>query len=102
MKIKDALTVTFPPGTRIDTEFTCPECGSHCFGTTKHPSSGLLRGWCHGTKMVEGASSPCGFTWGRTDDFKVFRVVVFADNGVSYRELWDRVHNADRGVRGKV
>jgi len=49
------------------TEFTCPRCGSHKFGTSlngdpRDPHIGV--GYCH---------NPCGFSWRRSDDAKYFR-----------------------------
>lgn len=42
--------------------FTCPECGSHYFGTSNW--HGVLTGHCHGDQHT---GSGCGFTWDRTD-----------------------------------
>jgi hypothetical protein len=44
-------------------EFTCPECGSHCFGTYSEGASS--EGQCHGRL--------CRFTWNRLDDARYFR-----------------------------
>lgn len=63
-------------------EFTCPECGSHAFG-----SSGIggehFMGHCHGHVVVArytgrhqtNPTQPCTFTWQRTEeeDAKVFK-----------------------------
>ena len=61
-------------------EFTCPECGSHAFGTST--AGGESQGMCHGytevtpqgevapgIKPVPGfGTRPCGFTWKRTEE----------------------------------
>jgi hypothetical protein len=49
-------------GTGKHLQFTCPQCGSHCYG-----SSGLncMQGNCHGP-------NGCRFTWPRTEDAKYF------------------------------
>lgn len=48
-------------------EFTCPDCGSHEWGTSLE---GVARGECHGT--LEGQA--CRFTWFRSNDSKFFIV----------------------------
>ena len=55
------------PGMIDVTEFTCPVCGSHRFGTTiKGPPLDARTnvGHCH--------NIPCKFTWPRSDDAKYF------------------------------
>ena len=50
-------------------QFTCPECGSHHFGTSNCTSpSDKWVGHCHG--YIGG--QPCRFSWPRTDDSKYF------------------------------
>lgn len=44
-------------------EFTCPDCGSHEWGTSL---LGVARGECHGATRT----GPCPFTWFRSDDSK--------------------------------
>ena len=63
------------------TEFTCPRCGSHKFGTTLDPMRRLdLRtsvGHCHGDRTVRTVGGislvRCEFSWSRVDDAKYFR-----------------------------
>jgi hypothetical protein len=76
-----------------NTEFTCPRCGSHQFGTgtsqgvsAVHTTSidGKYTGHCHGRVPLDEAprgrhqtvgTKACGFTWPRTEeeDAKVFK-----------------------------
>ena len=62
-------------------EFTCPECGSHTFGSGVDDDH-QVKGYCHGYKnqVVEGRHAtspptPCKFTWLRTpaEDAKYFK-----------------------------
>lgn len=52
-------------------EFTCPECGSHMFGTSDPGGAGCFGlslgafGYCHG-------ESGCRFTWRRSEDDRYF------------------------------
>lgn len=74
------------------TEFTCPKCGSHAFGTyaTQGPSAehttsvdGKYRGMCHGRVTVQrftgrhqtNPTEVCDFDWQRSEeeDAKVFK-----------------------------
>jgi hypothetical protein len=54
-------------------QFTCPECGSHMFGTSNcnAPDRAAMVGHCHGTEKVLGRS--CRFTWKRSDDAQYFK-----------------------------
>lgn len=50
----------------MNLRFTCPECGSHYFGSTV---DGTLVRSCHGTiGTLEGGSRHCGFSWPEADD----------------------------------
>jgi hypothetical protein len=66
-----------------ETEFTCPQCGSHKFGTVFEDGvhgvldASAMVGYCYGDKTVR---SPvgirlvrCPFSWRRNDDAKYFR-----------------------------
>lgn len=54
-------------------EFTCPECGSHYWGTDGLKTEELT-GHCHGViNMV----TDCDFSWPRSDDRKYFGPVRF-------------------------
>jgi hypothetical protein len=58
------------PSTRF--EFTCPECGSHYWGST-HLSDGTLERMCHGFTgdgTPGNAFTACKFTWHERDDAK--------------------------------
>lgn len=65
------------------TTFTCPECGSHAFGSSGIGDGDAMRGHCHGrvvTKRFTGRhqthpTEPCSFTWPRNEeeDAKVFK-----------------------------
>jgi len=51
-----------------NTQFTCPECGSHHFGSYgNHP---FLTRSCHTN------SRGCDFEWSQADDYKYFSVLV--------------------------
>ena len=54
--------------------FTCPQCGSHAFGTGPlHPERmDEAEGYCHGRKGEKG-EQPCLFRWKRKDDARYFR-----------------------------
>ena len=64
------------------TQFTCPQCGSHEFGTdltgvnlNRLDLNGGM-GVCHGVRRyVRGAVAqyPCGFRWQRRNDALYFR-----------------------------
>lgn len=63
-------------------EFNCPKCGGHTWGTvgcTEPP--GQQTGYCNGyvprLSKTDGAVhiGSCGFSWPRTEDWKVFRFV---------------------------
>jgi hypothetical protein len=76
-----------------ETEFTCPKCGSHMFGTGTSQGVSAVRttsidgqymGFCHGRVPLDEAphgrhhtvgTKACDFTWPRTDeeDAKVFK-----------------------------
>jgi hypothetical protein len=72
-----------------DMQFTCPQCGSHHFGSGIDPpvSTPLsqadldrMEGMCHGyvpseQRLPNGAPGQraCGFRWWRKDDAKYFR-----------------------------
>lgn len=80
-----------PSGHVADLEFTCPNCGSHHFGTSvrgsQPPSSGpitqidatpltdeawlaLAEGMCNGYREDE---QRCNFAWPRAEDAKYFK-----------------------------
>lgn len=57
--------------------FTCPECGSHKFGTNNclAEDAAEMTGECHGTLQRYGAQRAavaCTFQWSRADDAKYF------------------------------
>jgi len=52
-----------------DAEFTCPECGSHYWGSDM--SGGVYRGGCHG-RGADGQA--CRFTWLRSNDSGYFKI----------------------------
>lgn len=60
-----------------ETQFTCPKCGGHEFGTLldtsalDDPHSGT--GHCHGMTGDYPNPRVCGFTWARRDDAQYFR-----------------------------
>ena len=62
-----------------DTEFTCPECGSHEFGTSNcRAPFEEMKGHCNGVREADApgyAPRRCTFTWARKDDEKYFKVV---------------------------
>ena len=82
-----------------DTEFTCPLCGSHKWGTScdelaafndlpasERTVSNMSKifdehaiGWCHGYT----SAGPCQFKWQRRDDAKHFRGLGTYNNGTS-------------------
>lgn len=55
-----------------DTEFTCPRCGSHFWGTAYHHGTDFdfskATGHCHG-------GDGCRFWWPRTEDARYMRPV---------------------------
>lgn len=63
-------------------EFTCPDCGSHAFGTSAL-NERISKGFCHGSKAAgcltgrhdTASVVPCTFNWDRTPegDAKVFK-----------------------------
>jgi hypothetical protein len=62
-------------------EFTCPQCGSHMFGSGP-PNH--LTGHCHGLlRGADGLFRTCVFSWDRRDDSKYFRGTgIFRKNTV--------------------
>lgn len=69
----------------MNSQFTCPVCGSHFFGTTHPNVPGVdlrspieqLIGYCKGNEMLspkgnrlKGNYTGCTFTWPRSDDAK--------------------------------
>lgn len=57
-----------------DVQFTCPQCGSHEFGSSDPGKPDEMRGHCHGTWTdAQGADRNCSFSWPRTEDSKYFK-----------------------------
>jgi hypothetical protein len=56
-------------------EFTCPQCGSHYFGTAFKAGFDWSEavGHCHGYVGTAPDLRSCRFSWKRTDDATVFR-----------------------------
>lgn len=65
--------------TIAQTEFTCPRCGGHEWGTyfedgAFNPADiNAGNGLCHGTVVTTRSRTVCRFTWPRRDDAKYFR-----------------------------
>lgn len=60
-----------------ETEFTCPKCGSHEFGTSLDMSAldddSRHTGHCHGAVGQMPSVRVCGFSWKRSDDASYFK-----------------------------
>lgn len=59
--------------------FTCPECGSHNFGTQNGDDWAIATGYCHGYREIQ----RCGFEWLRSNDNNHFgpRPLPVGDHG---------------------
>ncbi len=66
---------TPPPAIPARAEFTCPECGSHRWGSSGTDDEGQpLNGHCNGYIKASGALlRACRFTWLRANDALYFR-----------------------------
>ena len=51
-------------------EFTCPQCGSHMFGSSNCTGPGPVTRHCHGYKEVALGSISCSFSWPESEDAK--------------------------------
>lgn len=55
----------------MDKEFTCPECGSHYYGSTNCTGPGPMVRHCHGVVMLpDGTRWSCKFNWPEKDDHR--------------------------------
>jgi hypothetical protein len=74
-----AAALSSPPGgtepSVTGSEFTCPQCGSHYFGTAFKAGFDWSEavGHCHGYVGTAPDLRSCRFSWKRTDDATVFR-----------------------------
>lgn len=61
----------------IKPRFVCPRCGGFAFGTSQQAGEESM-GHCHS----EGGYRCAGFSWKRSEDWKVFRLVVECPEGL--------------------
>lgn len=74
--------------THVDVQFTCPECGTHSFGSNS--TGPFIRRICHGWIK----NRRCNFTFSIKDDYKYFAFRMNSQE--SYQKLYDLVFNETR------